>query len=203
MRARQLIFVPALLTVALVTAGCGGGGNDDQVTATGVPTASTPSATVTSPVATGSKPNTTVTADDSISQQISKNPDLRTLSTAINAAGLAGVLDSGRYTVFAPTNDAFTALGSQLTTLLQPDAKADLTNVLKFHILKGKIKTKKLRDDQLLTTLQGTRLRVKIASNGTISVGNKLGSATILVPNAKASNGIIHTVDTVLQPKKK
>jgi uncharacterized surface protein with fasciclin (FAS1) repeats len=204
MRARTAALVPALVAVSLVGAGCGG---DDEPAATPTPAAATsaPQSTTaqggTSPDAT---PPTTapggVTAKDSLSTQIAKSPDLRTLRTLLNAAGMASVLDDGRYTVFAPNNDAFTKLGTQLDTLLQPGAKAQLQNLLKFHIVRGKIRAKRLTDGRLLTTLQGTRLRVTAQGNQLI-VGNSLGKATILTPDARASNGIIHTVDTVLRPK--
>lgn len=215
MRARPAALVPALVAVALVGAGCGG---DDEPAATPTPAATTaeapqggvaPGGATGSGAATdgatgdGAAPTTGpggVTAKDSLSTQIAKNPDLRTLRTLLNAAGMASVLDDGRYTVFAPNNDAFTKLGTQLDTLLQPGAKSQLQNILKFHIVKGKLRASRLTDGRLLTTLQGTRLRVTTQGNQLL-IGNSLGKATILTPDAKASNGVIHTIDTVLKPK--
>jgi len=209
MRARTAALAPALLILALVGAGCGGDGGDSASTTpavtsepvqgdlqTGANGSGAPAATPASSDDGSSAP----TAKDSLTTQISKNPDLRTLSIAINTAGLASTLDSGRYTIFAPNNDAFTKLGTQLDTLLQPAAKAQLVNILKFHIVKGKIKSGKLKDGTLLTTLQGTRLRATV-KNGQVMVGNSLGKATVLTPDAKASNGILHTIDTVMKPK--
>lgn len=206
MRARTAALVPALVAVSLLGAGCGG---DDEPAATPTPTApASASAPQTAPSggATPTVPETTppdpngITTKDSLSEQIAKNPDLRTLRTLLNAAGMASVLDDGRYTVFAPNNDAFTKLGTQLDTLLQPGAKAQLQNILKFHVVKGKIRSKRLTDGRLLTTLQGTRLRIT-AEGSQLLIGNSLGKAVVLTPDAQASNGIIHTIDTVLRPK--
>lgn len=206
MRARPAALA-ALATTALLAAGCGG---DDEPAATPTPTAAAATTAPGAPTdsqsgASGSgapatSPDGGPSAKDSISEQISKNPDLRTLSTLLNAAGLTSALDTGRYTVFAPSNDAFTKLGTQLDTLLQPGAKAQLRTLLQFHVVKGKIRAKRLTDGRLLTTLQGTRIRVT-ASGNSLLIGNSLGKATILAPDAKASNGVIHTIDTVLRPK--
>lgn len=207
MRARTAALVPALVAVSLIGAGCGG---DDEPAAT--PTAAAPATAQPTDTTAPSGGTTTdgsgttptapngITTKDSLSEQIAKNPDLRTLRTLLNAAGMSSVLDDGRYTVFAPNNDAFTKLGTQLDTLLQPGAKTQLQNILKFHVVKGKIRSKRLTDGRLLTTLQGTRLRVT-ASGNQLLIGNSLGKATILTPDAKASNGVIHTIDTVLKPK--
>jgi uncharacterized surface protein with fasciclin (FAS1) repeats len=210
MRARTAALVPALLTLALLGAGCGGG-DDSAATPTPAAATSTPVPGAPSEGANGSGAATTtpsgsdgggtgVSTRDSLSEQISRNPDLRTFSTALNTAGLTSLLDSGTYTVFAPNNDAFTKLGTQLDTLLQPGGKAQLVNILKFHIVKGKFKAKKLKDGKLLTTLQGTRVRVTV-KNGDVLLGNNLAKATVLTPDAKAANGITHTVDTVMKPK--
>lgn len=200
MRLRPAIFAPVALAAILGVAGCGGDDDGAQVV-TPAPNATSATAPATDPAATSAKPNQKYSSDDSLSQQIGKNPELRTLSTAINAAGLASTIDGNRYTIFAPNNDAFTKIGSQLTTLLQPESKKQLTNTLTFHVLRGRITANKLRDGQLLTTLQGTRLRVQI-KNGTVTLGNRIGTATVLVPDAKAKNGVIHVIDTVLTPKK-
>jgi uncharacterized surface protein with fasciclin (FAS1) repeats len=202
MRARPAALAPALLAVALLGAGCGG---DDNEGATPTPAATqAPAATdstgASTPTTPDGAPQTGLSEKDSLTTQISKNPDLRTLSTLLNAAGLTSALDEGRYTIFAPNNDAFTKLGTQLDTLLQPANKAELQNILKFHVVKGKIRSKRLPDGRLLTTLQGTRLRITLQDEQVL-VGNSLGKATVLTPDATASNGVIHTIDTVLRPK--
>ncbi|MBO9533661.1 MAG: fasciclin domain-containing protein [Solirubrobacteraceae bacterium] len=213
MRARHAV-IPALILLALAGTGCGGSDEDPAATATPITGAAVDEQPdtgtgddgtldgTTTPTTTSETPHadTGITTEDSITTQLSKNPDLRTLSTVVNAAALADTLDSGDYTLFAPNNDAFTKLGTQLDALLQPTGKVALQNILKFHIVKGRIREKSLRDGQLLTTLQGTRLRVSIR-DGQYTIGNSLTKGVILVPNAKASNGIIHTIDTVLKPK--
>lgn len=140
--------------------------------------------------------------DATITQTIKDNGELKTLSTAITASDLAPLLaQPGPYTVFAPSDDAFTKLGSQLDTLLQPSSKADLSNVLRYHVVSGKLKAKDLKDGELLTTLQGTRLRVNVKGDQ-IELGNRSGDTQVVSADLPASNGVIHVVDTVLQPRK-
>ncbi len=210
MRVRPAALAPALVALSLVGAGCGG---DDEPAATPTPAVDAPSGGAAAPSGGGTaggaptggegttptSPNG-ITVKDSLSEQIAKNPDLRTLRTLLNAAGMSSALDDGRYTVFAPNNDAFTKLGTQLDTLLQPGAKTQLQNILKFHVVKGKIRSKRLTDGRLLTTLQGTRIRVT-ADGNQLLIGNSLGKATVLTPDARASNGVIHIIDSVLKPK--
>jgi uncharacterized surface protein with fasciclin (FAS1) repeats len=206
MRARSAALAPALLLLALVGAGCGGDDEAEGPTPTSAATATEQSSATTPADGAADAPTETPHADtgvstsDSLSEQLTKNPDLRTLSTALSTAGLTSVLEKGEYTLFAPNNDAFTKLGTQLDTLLQPSGKADLVNILKFHVVEGKVRLRSLKDGELLTTLQGTRLRVTVRGGQTM-IGNSVAKGVIVTPNAKASNGIIHTVDTVLRPK--
>ncbi|MFT4036009.1 MAG: fasciclin domain-containing protein [Patulibacter sp.] len=216
MHARRVAVAPAVIALALAGAGCGGG-DDPSTAAATTPAATTPAIVATTPQAGGSgtpEPHATTGAGhtetphaenglstkDSLAVQISKNPDLRTFSTAVSSAGLSTLLAHGSYTVFAPNNDAFTKLGSRLDTLLQPSGKAQLTNLLKFQIVKGKVRASQLKNGRLLTTLQGGRLRVRVQGNTTV-LKNAVGTTTILVPDGRASNGIIHTIDTVLLPR--
>ncbi|MEY3241772.1 MAG: hypothetical protein RIR11_3211 [Bacteroidota bacterium] len=122
----------------------------------------------------------------------------KTLSVAVNAAGLAQTLKGkGPFTVFAPTDAAFAAIQSDVDMLLQPDNKSQLAKILTAHVVNGEIKAADLKDGQILTTLDGGKLLVTV-SNGTVMVGD----ATITAKDAKASNGIIHMIDKVILPAK-
>lgn len=213
MHARPIALVSATLALAGSVAGCGG---DDEQNGTAkttppaassaspapTPDASSPPAQELVPGENGEPPQgATTPSDRSIVETIEANSDTSSLKTALTAAGLAGTLDQpGPYTIFAPNNDAFAKLGSQLDTLLQPSAKATLASTLKFHVVPGELTVKDLKDDELLTTLQGTRLRVSKQGN-TVTLGNSLGKATIVTQDTDASNGVVHLIDSVLTPK--
>ncbi len=122
----------------------------------------------------------------------------KTLSVAVNAAGLAQTLKAkGPFTVFAPTDAAFAAIQSDVDMLLQPENKSKLAKILTAHVVNGEIKAADLKDGQILTTLDGGKLLVTV-SNGTVMVGD----ATITAKDVKASNGIIHMIDKVILPAK-
>ncbi len=213
MRAPSFALVSATIALSLFAAGCG----DDEPTAadpgsspvtspSGVPTPtsvvpSTPAGSPDDGDTSAPPQGSTKPSDDTITEAVAVSGDLTSLKTALGAAGLESTLEQpGPYTVFAPNNDAFAKLGSRLDTLLQPAAKSDLASILKFHVVSGELKVKDLKDDELLTTLQGDRLRVSKKGN-TVTLGNSNGKTTIVSADTDASNGVIHLVDTVLAPK--
>ncbi len=114
----------------------------------------------------------------------------------MSAAGLVETLEEpGPYTVFAPTNEAFEALGGTLDTLLEPANKAELAEVLTYHVVPGELTSSELSDGQKLKTVQGGSLEVKIA-NGEVTVDG----AKVAIPDVEASNGVVHVIDEVLIP---
>lgn len=122
----------------------------------------------------------------------------KTLTAAVTAAGLVQTLKGkGPFTVFAPTDAAFAAIQSDVDMLLMPENKSKLAKILTCHVVSGKMKAADLRDGQILTTLDGTKLNVTI-SNGTIRVGN----ANITAKDVEASNGVVHMIDKVILPAK-
>jgi uncharacterized surface protein with fasciclin (FAS1) repeats len=125
------------------------------------------------------------------------NDQLSTLVTAVSTADLAGTLQGkGPYTVFAPTNAAFGDLGQNtVDTLLERRNRDQLTSVLTYHVVPGKLEAAQLRNGQTLTTVEGSKLRVRI-DGSTVSVGG----ATVVTPDVEASNGVVHVIDGVLQP---
>ena len=126
-----------------------------------------------------------------------------TLVAAVTAAGLAETLSGpGPFTVYAPLNDAFAALpAGTVETLLQPENKADLTNVLLYHV-----------DDRKLTAsgfAAGSNYykpilaseRLCITSHGGVTIADGTGEvANVVVADIMASNGVIHVIDKVLLP---
>jgi uncharacterized surface protein with fasciclin (FAS1) repeats len=125
-------------------------------------------------------------------------PELSTLVSAVQAASLVETLSGdGPFTVFAPTNSAFNALPEgTLASLLLPENKQNLTDILTYHVVSGNVMSSDLSDGQVITTLNGDTLTVSI-QNGVVKVGN----ATVTTPDVKASNGVVHVIDTVLLPQ--
>ena len=126
--------------------------------------------------------------------------DHTTLVAAVKAAGLVETLKSaGPFTVFAPTNEAFNKLpAGTVDKLLKPEMKADLTNVLTYHVVPGAFKSSDLKDGQKLKTVQGEE----------ITIGYKDGKwtankANISIADVVSSNGVTYVIDDVLMAKKK
>lgn len=130
-----------------------------------------------------------------ITQVVFTDKNLTTLKKGIMASDLDQTLSQrGPFTVFAPSNDAFAKLEEgTLDNLLLRENKAALTDLLNHHVVKGKLKLEDLKDGDQLQTLNGKELAVRV-QDGKVS----LNGATILTGDMKSSNGVIHSVDTVL-----
>lgn len=123
-----------------------------------------------------------------------------TLLAAAQAAGLAGTLaEGGPFTVFAPTDDAFAALGEDtINDLLKPENKETLKSILLYHVVEGKVPASAvLGKSQSVATLNGQEIAVD-GTGGGVEIN---GSATVTAPDVMASNGVIHVIDTVLLPE--
>jgi uncharacterized surface protein with fasciclin (FAS1) repeats len=123
--------------------------------------------------------------------------DHSTLVTAVKTAGLVDVLSNvGPFTVFAPVNSAFDALpAGTVESLLKPENKAQLTNILEYHVYVGVIGPNLMRDGMSLNQVNGKN--IKITKDGDKF---KVNNATI-VASVEASNGIVHVIDGVLLPE--
>ncbi|MCV6585840.1 MAG: fasciclin domain-containing protein [Marinibacterium sp.] len=120
-----------------------------------------------------------------------------TLVAAVQAAGLVDTLKGdGPFTVFAPTDDAFAALPEgTVETLLQPENKDQLVEVLTYHVVPAKVMSGDIAGKRAqVLTVQGDRLAVN--ARGSVKVNN----AKVVTPDIEASNGVIHVIDTVLLP---
>ncbi|MEX0973715.1 MAG: fasciclin domain-containing protein [Solirubrobacterales bacterium] len=124
------------------------------------------------------------------------NTNLSTLVEALTVAELAKTLEGpGPYTVFAPTNAAFEALGGTLNTLLKPANQDELAEILTYHVVPGELTASELGNGQMLETIQGDSLEVKIDGEEVTVNG-----ATVQTPDVDASNGVVHVIDEVLTP---
>ena len=119
-----------------------------------------------------------------------------TLETAVIAAGLVDALNAeGPFTVFAPTDDAFAALGQETIDALLADPTGDLANILQYHVINGKAYSTGLTNGQIATTLLGQDLKVTISEEGVF-----INDAQVTVTDILASNGVVHVIDAVLLP---
>ena len=122
-------------------------------------------------------------------------PRFETLVSAVQAADLVGTLKGdGPFTVFAPTDEAFDALGDTVDELLKPENKERLAAVLRRHVVPGKIMSSDLSDGMTATTVAGDALAIGVGDGPTVE------DANIVTPDLEASNGVIHTIDKVLVP---
>ncbi len=136
--------------------------------------------------------------------------DHTTLVAAVKAAGLVDTLKSpGPFTVFAPTNAAFASLpAGTVETLLKPDNKGMLTNILTYHVVAGKFDaaaiSKMIMDGKgtaTMKTVSGGMLTAKASGSKVMLTDEKGGAATVTIADVYQSNGVIHVVDKVLLPK--
>lgn len=120
-----------------------------------------------------------------------------TLLAAANAAGLAEVLGStGPFTVFAPTDEAFGKLpAGTVETLLKPENKAQLVDILKYHVVPGRVYSEKVLDSKAIKTLQGASAAISLRDGSP-----RIQDAKILKTDIDASNGVIHVIDSVILP---
>lgn len=118
---------------------------------------------------------------------------LSTLVDAVVQADLAGALSGdGPFTVFAPTNSAFAAIADVASGL----TVEELTDVLLYHVVQGKVLSSDLQPNQEVTTLNGNPILVEVSNSGaTVN-----GSAAITTVDIEGVNGVIHVIDQVLLP---
>ena len=135
--------------------------------------------------------------------------DHTTLVAAVKAAGLVDTLSGpGPFTVFAPTNAAFAKLpAGTVDTLLKPENKPQLTKVLTYHVLSGKMssadiaaKIKAGGGKAMLTTVEGESITASMMGKTLMLTDAKGRMAHVTIANVNQSNGVIHVIDAVLLP---
>ena len=172
-----MVAVAAVAALAVFASACG----DDDTEAT----------------ATTEQPESSQPAEQDVVVLAQGERNLSTLVEAVTAAELVDTLKAeGPYTVFAPTNKAFAALGQeQVSELLQPENRDQLKSILTYHVVPGELTADRLKDGQQLETVEGESLTVSI-NGGTV----KIDDATVVRPDVDASNGVAHVIDGVLTP---
>lgn len=133
-----------------------------------------------------------------------------TLVAGVKAADLVATLKSkGPFTVFAPTNDAFAKLpAGTLETLLKPENKAALAGILTYHVVAGAVDAQAVlaaikagKGKAVLTTVAGGKLTASVENGKVVLTDEKGGKAIVIATDLKATNGVIHVIDTVVLPK--
>ncbi|WP_242511698.1 fasciclin domain-containing protein [Pengzhenrongella frigida] len=129
--------------------------------------------------------------------------DFTTLATALTAAGLVDTLKGeGPFTVFAPTDEAFAALPAGTLDALLADPTGDLTSILTYHVVPGKVMAADVLalDGQKVATVNGAEITVNV-DGSTVSLTDAKGNTVnVTQTDIEASNGVIHVIDAVLMP---
>ena len=196
MNFRTALLVPLALVVPTLAVACTSSG--DSATSDGASTTTTAAPAEPAAVPPMGSPPAGDTAALNIAQIAAGTPATQTVTRLVIEAGLVPTLATGGpFTVFAPVDDAFSAIDAATLRGLSADTAA-LTEVLTLHVVPGTYTTEQLRSlsGTSLTTAQGGALLVEAKGEDVY-----VGGAKIAVPDIMASNGVVHAVDTViLQP---
>ncbi|HZB68271.1 MAG TPA: fasciclin domain-containing protein [Ornithinibacter sp.] len=209
MRSSRLTLATLALALPLSLAACGSdseptAASSDTMTSSAAPSAS-PSESMTEMMAQAFGPGcAAVPADgagsfagmaaDPVATAASNNPVLSTLVTAVGEAGLGETLNTAKdITVFAPTNDAFSALDKATLDKAMADPKGLLTTVLTNHVVEGRLSPDMVAGEH--TTLAGTTITVE-GSGEDFSVGE----AAVVCGDVQTANATVYIIDGVLLP---
>lgn len=131
--------------------------------------------------------------------------DLSTLVSAVVAADLVDTLSSaGPFTVFAPQNEAFAALpAGTLDTLLKPENKAQLTDLLTYHVLPSQVLSTQLKPWQRVATVEGNTVDIVPAGNQVLVLDSNYKASVVTAADNLATNGVAHIINGVLMPPAK
>ena len=126
-----------------------------------------------------------------------KAGSFNTLVAAVQAAELVETLKSkGPFTVFAPTDEAFSKLDkATLESLLKPENKDQLVAILTYHVVAGKVMSTDITGNMEQATVNGSTINITL-SNGKVMIND----ATVISADIDTDNGVIHVIDTVLIP---
>ncbi|RZJ35658.1 MAG: fasciclin domain-containing protein [Flavobacterium sp.] len=137
------------------------------------------------------------TSNPNIVQVAASSKDHTTLVAAVKAASLVDALsNAGPFTVFAPTNAAFDKLPKgTVDDLLKPENKEKLADILSYHTYVGVLKPEYMQDGQEFEEVNGKKIKITKQGDKTFVNG------TEIVATIPTSNGVIHVINDVLQPK--
>ena len=141
-------------------------------------------------------PEENMNQEKNIVEIASSDDNFSTLVTAVKTAGLVETLSSeGPFTVFAPTNEAFAKLPKETLDAVLAD-KEQLTAILTYHVVSGKVMAKDVVNLESAKTVQGGSLKIETVG-GNVMIDN----AKVIKADIEAKNGVIHVIDTVLIPR--
>lgn len=150
---------------------------------------------VTASIALAAKPEEKTEAKKDIVDTAVATKDFKTLVTAVKAAGLVDVLkDKGPYTLFAPTDEAFSKIPKEKLEALLKDKKA-LGDVLKYHVVPDKVLAADVVKLDSATTVLGKSLKIVVKDDKV-----KVNDANVIKTDIHCKNGVIHIIDAVLLP---
>ena len=119
----------------------------------------------------------------------------KTLIIALREAGLYDILSSeGPFTIFAPTDEAFSKLPNGTIEKIMKD-KEKLTDILTYHIIPNRVFSKDVNSVQKADTINGKQVKIKAGNNV------KIDNARVIKSDIKCTNGVLHIIDEVLLPK--
>ncbi|MFM8368075.1 MAG: fasciclin domain-containing protein [Chloroflexota bacterium] len=179
---RNFLFLGLLVAVSMIFAACA------------------PAATPTPEPEPTAMPDPTATAAPELADIVDTavaDGRFTTLAAALEAAGLVETLKGeGPFTVFAPTDDAFAALpAGTLDELLKPENKQQLTDILTYHVVSGKVMAADVSGLTSATTVLGKDVAIKV------DMGNVyINDAKVIITDIETSNGVIHVIDAVILP---
>ena len=133
-----------------------------------------------------------------LAQVVSNNADFSTLVAALTKADLVPTFTTdAKYTVLAPNNAAFAKIpANTLNSLLAPENKDTLIKILKYHVVSGEAKAAQIINLSEVNTLEGNKVKINVV-DGKVSLN---GTSTVTSTDTLASNGVVHSIDTVLVP---
>ena len=183
----------ATVTVGVLALGAAACGDDDDAAQAQAPTVAT---TAMSDAASATTEPATVV------DVAAGSADFSTLVTAVQSADLVATLSGpGPFTVFAPVNEAFTALpAGTLDSLLKPENKAQLASILTYHVVPGKVLSSDLKDGMSVTTVEGQTLSVGVGAGGVTLTDASGKTVSVSKADIEAGNGVVHVIDGVLLP---
>ena len=201
LRHSRRVLVGTMAGLALLAAGCSGNDSDPAPASPGATQPPAAAAGMNFGPACSAVPASGAGSFDGMSQDpvataASNNPALSTLVSAVKEAGLVDTLNSANaITVFAPTNDAFSALPKATLDKAMGDPKGLLTTVLTYHVVQGELTPDTLAGTH--TTLQGGTLQIS-GSGDAFKVN---GQSAVVCGNVQTSNATVYLIDNVLMPK--
>lgn len=181
----------SIIVILLVITSCSSGGNEGSNSSAATESLNAPAA------------GQSGVQDDASQKDIVKvavgSADHTTLVAALKAAEYVDVLsNAGPFTVFAPTNAAFDKLPKgTVESLVKPESKAALRNILEYHVYVGKLDQAFFKDGKMLGMVNGSKVTMAV-KDGKVTV-----NGANIIASVPCSNGIIHVTDAVLLPPEK